>query len=181
MLSEKIIAGSWLLFSLIFAVIALQLPLLENNSLSTGGWPLIVIGLMAIASAVLLANSRKYDSHQKQKEEKEVAVAVDASEVTPPETEEEVLEIEIDRPHNHWFIMAGFIVYIALLPFAGFIVSSFLFITVLVYLMGLRKKAGILVTSLIAITVFVILFGNVLGVPLPRGAAIVRDLSFMLY
>jgi putative tricarboxylic transport membrane protein len=61
------------------------------------------------------------------------------------------------------------IVYVAVLPYAGFLVASVPFFAVLVALYGERRWAAIGATSILVPVILVLVFVHVLQVPLPAG------------
>ncbi|WP_096203165.1 tripartite tricarboxylate transporter TctB family protein [Bacillus sp. FJAT-45350] len=77
-------------------------------------------------------------------------------------------------------LIVGMFIYLYLMQFLGFILSSLLFIYFVCTLIKipLIKK---LIFTFVSLGVFIFLFGKILYVPLPRGIGILRELSFFFY
>lgn len=65
--------------------------------------------------------------------------------------------------------LAAFVVYVAALPYTGFLVASVPFFAALMALYGERRWPVIAAASLVAPVLLVVLFRNVFQVPLPPG------------
>jgi hypothetical protein len=66
-------------------------------------------------------------------------------------------------------LLVAFVVYVALLSFAGFLVASVPFFAVLMMLYGERRWIAIGAASLLVPVILVLLFRHVFQVPLPTG------------
>ena len=77
--------------------------------------------------------------------------------------------------------VAGLVGYVLLLEILGFSVCTIALLSGLVFLLGMKPWPKALLTGLIGTAVFVLMFGRVLGVTLPRGLGVVKELSFYLY
>jgi putative tricarboxylic transport membrane protein len=66
-------------------------------------------------------------------------------------------------------LVALLIVYISIIAFLGFMLSTAIFLPVTMYFMGHRKKRVILVSSIGLLLFLQVLFVTILHVPLPRG------------
>ncbi|WP_077619429.1 tripartite tricarboxylate transporter TctB family protein [Bacillus sinesaloumensis] len=73
------------------------------------------------------------------------------------------------------------IIYVVLLNFVGFIISTILFLYGISFLLGAKKQVGTIIFSIITTVVFVVLFSVLLQIPLPRGTGIFRELSYLFY
>lgn len=73
------------------------------------------------------------------------------------------------------------IIYVVLLNFIGFVISTILFLYGISFLLGAKKQVGTIIFSVITTVVFIVLFSVILQIPLPRGTGIFRELSLLIY
>ncbi|MFS0822040.1 tripartite tricarboxylate transporter TctB family protein [Bacillus sp. 1P02SD] len=73
------------------------------------------------------------------------------------------------------------IIYVVLLNFIGFIITTILFLYGISFLLGAKKQVGTIIFSVVTTVVFVVLFSVLLHIPLPRGTGIFRELSLLFY
>jgi hypothetical protein len=71
--------------------------------------------------------------------------------------------------------------YVPALSVLGFIVSSFLLLSVLVFIFGCPSIRSSLFVGLVGTAIAVLLFGRILHVALPRGMGLLRVLSYHVY
>lgn len=71
--------------------------------------------------------------------------------------------------------------YVPALSVLGFIVSSFLLLSALVFVFGCPSIRRSLFVGLVGTAASVLLFGRILHVALPRGMALLRVLSYYVY
>lgn len=72
-------------------------------------------------------------------------------------------------------------VYISIINFTGYVLSTFLYAIGAGRTMGYKKYVFLLLFSAAVTVVFVILFGKIFYVPLPRGTGLFRELSYFIY
>ncbi len=85
---------------------------------------------------------------------------------------EEGTEDEPEYPVNKWrglYMMAGFFVYFALLPFVGYLVLTPIALAVALWAMHYRNWLWRFIVGVVFTIVTFALFNSVLGVPLPQG------------
>jgi putative tricarboxylic transport membrane protein len=78
-----------------------------------------------------------------------------------------------DAPRRPAILLAGIaltVVYAGLMPMLGFIIASFLFLLVFMYLGGVRSHVAIWLSSAAGVLAFAFIFIKVVYVSLPRGA-----------
>ena len=144
---KNIVAGTGLLaFSAWYAWLAAGLP--ERSLPNTPGpsfFPFVVIALVAVLSAALVIKG---------------AMALRAGgETTRPAAASRLPALTI----------AAFFVYLAALPFAGFIVASIVFFAVLMLLYGSRKPLLVGAASTLVPVVLFVIFRYGFQIVLPRG------------
>ncbi len=71
--------------------------------------------------------------------------------------------------------------YMMLLEVVGFIISTLLYLPVACWFIGYRKPLTLAVFTVAVTTAFTVVFGILFVVPLPRGAGLLRELSYMIY
>lgn len=78
-------------------------------------------------------------------------------------------------------ILAGMVMYTLVVNTIGYFITSLIFLAVVLYLLGERKKVMLILFPLIVAIIFTLLFGRVLSVPLPRGIEPLKSLSYFFY
>jgi hypothetical protein len=71
--------------------------------------------------------------------------------------------------------------YIVLINYTGFILITLFFIFLSLFAIGYRNRKMALVFAVLLTAMLVIVFGKVFFIALPRGAGILRELSFYIY
>lgn len=71
--------------------------------------------------------------------------------------------------------------YIFIVPYLGYIISTVIFLSIFMIVMGIKKKKYSFITSVAYTFSSVYLFGNVLSIQLPRGIGVFRTLSTFFY
>ncbi|MFZ4451613.1 tripartite tricarboxylate transporter TctB family protein [Salibacterium aidingense] len=158
---------STIIFSLIFLIAALQLPggMSNSNTLASGTWPTVVLFLLLGLGITLLVKTW----------------------INNPKVENQTTYDEGDRKnrtsgkHKHWIIFGVFILYTYIMAFTGFTLTTLFFIMTITLLFGLKRKTYSVFIGIAGTAAFVLLFGVLLNIPLPRGVALFRELSFYLY
>jgi putative tricarboxylic transport membrane protein len=152
-----LIAGSLFFYSL-----AGQLPVVKGyQQMGDSFWPrLILIVLMGLSAILFL------QSYLAQKSQRGSAKAVSKSK---------------SGRGDLALMMAAMIVYVVAVPYLGFLVSTFLALTVFSYLMGDRKPVGMLSFSLGMTAAIYFVFGLIIYTSLPRGVWIFKTLSTYIY
>ena len=75
-------------------------------------------------------------------------------------------------------ILFGFIF---LAPYVGFLITAFLAIAALMFLLGEQKKSVIALYSFSLVAVIYVVFGRIMSVPIPRGTWVFKEISYWLY
>ncbi|WP_404455066.1 tripartite tricarboxylate transporter TctB family protein [Oceanobacillus kapialis] len=155
-----------ILFSVFFLYMTSRIP--QSSSTYIIGpktWPIILLTLMLVLGIIMFIKT--YFQAKK-----------DVEDVVSEEKE------PVKKVFNvHASIIVAVIVgiYLFLLNTLGFILSSLLFIFVVSLLLGIKRKTHSILLSVIGTAALVYLFCILLGIPLPRGIGIFRDLSLLFY
>ena len=163
-MGEIIFNCFWGVFFLVFVLNSRNIENFgETDPVGPGGFPaLIAVFGFALLVAVLIQSFKKL---------KEKA----------PHTGETT-----NAPQALWknpavLCVAALVGYVLCLDILGFGVCTIALLSGLVFLLGLKSWPKALLTGLIGTSVFIGLFGRLLGVALPRGLGMIKELSFYLY
>ena len=128
-------------------------------------WPKLVIGLMAVVCLYEIVKALWFGSDR--------AVHGIADELEGSEEEEAEEEEEHGAPRRHLSLLIGggilTVAYGALLPVLGFVLGTFLFLVVFMYLGRYRSHLVIWPASIIGTLSIAVIFLRVVYVSLPRG------------
>lgn len=147
---------------LVFLVLGAQIPEMSNPAdfVEAKGFPMV----FAAIALLLLAWECVAQIRKKQ------ADGVGAGKKTDPKQAAKVA-----------VVVSMTVVYILTVKYAGFIILTVLFAFAVLYLLGSQKWLFNAVFSVAATAVLVLIFGRFFSVSLPRGAGILRTISFYLY
>jgi putative tricarboxylic transport membrane protein len=123
-------------------------------------WPKLTLGALVIACGALLAMG--WNKPVK-------------AEPPPKEGEEEPSKSRM------LMILVVSLVYAYAMTLIGFIVSTPIYIIIIMYLMQYRKPFHLIGYSLLMLVVFYLIFINLSEIRMPRGYGIFRELSFLFY
>ena len=94
---------------------------------------------------------------------------------------EKATEVEKPRPGTRWgMISKGVLVlflYMLLMSYVGYILSTLAFTFVSMLMLGNRNKAHLIVTPVLTTALVFIIFTHAMYIPLPKGVSIFRGLS----
>ena len=68
-----------------------------------------------------------------------------------------------------FYTLAGALIYVFLMPLVGFYVSSFVFLVVLIKLLGMKKNILVFIPVVVFLGCLYVVFSKFLHVPLPKG------------
>jgi len=77
---------------------------------------------------------------------------------------------EKKKEYNYWragIVIVGLILYILILRWLGYLLSTGLLITYVIFILGYNKRKQIIVVAIVATVVLYLIFKILLGVPLP--------------
>jgi Zn-dependent protease len=154
----------WGLFFLVFIVKSRTIENFgEADPVGPGGFPAI-IAILGIALLIAV-----------------IAQSVKSLKDKSPQNSAEKSELAALWKNPAVLCVAGLVGYVLLLDILGFAVCTIVLLSVLVFLLGMNSWTKSIIVGLVGTSVFVLMFGRILGVTLPRGLSIVRELSFYLY
>jgi len=160
---------STILFSAFFLIVSLLNPTSSSTHIGPNVWPNIVLTFTLMLGVLQLIKTineyRKNDRNTEQDSNKEGSKKNE----------------DIFFRNKHWIILGTLALYIFLLPYTGFLISTIILVCFFFWLFGMRKKLGIILLSLASDAFFIVLFAHILNITLPRGIGIFETLSFIFY
>ncbi|MDI7260272.1 MAG: tripartite tricarboxylate transporter TctB family protein [Thermodesulfobacteriota bacterium] len=172
-MGEKFVTGLILMIAVVCYGVATKIPPpLVESPLSAGFWPKLILILLIAASGIQVTKLLL------RKKEVEERLAKEIGEERKKE-EEETGERKVFS-----LLVSGVIIsflYIYILRWAGFIITTPVFMAAFMYITGFRKKLMLAVVPLITLTVFLLMFVKATYIPLPRGYGIFRSISLLFY
>ncbi|NEU30036.1 tripartite tricarboxylate transporter TctB family protein [bacterium LRH843] len=163
-----------IVFAIFFLIISLQLPPSATPiTLGPGAWPTTILILMIFMGVILLLRTQR---------EKRKAPVQDAGGLIAQseKAEEEFAEEEVYKS-KYLVVAAVLFVYLLLLSYVGFILTTPLLLIAIAFVIGIEKWVPIVLSSLIGTACLTYLFAIVLKLPLPRGVAIFKEISLFFY
>jgi putative tricarboxylic transport membrane protein len=139
----------------------------RSGEIGSGLWPLIALGASALFSVALLISSiNKYRG------EAEGA----AAERTP----EAVAEKRQQRVTVTLSVVC-FLVYMVAIPWAGFILSTLVYIPAFALALGERRRWVLFVSPFLLTAIIVAVFAKFITIPFPKGVGIFAEFSRWFY
>ncbi len=135
------------------------------GEIGSGLWPLLASGISTLLSVVLLLNSLRKPSREKE-----------ARETPNPET-----ETEQRRRITVALGVVCLLGYIVLIPVIGFILATLLFIPAFALALGERRKAILWISPFLLTAIIVAVFAKFITIPFPRGIGFFAAFSRLFY
>ena len=134
------------------------------GEMGSGFWPILILALASILSAILLFSSLRKGKEKGEKEAQE-----------PPSPE----SIAGRKRARNIVILSSVatLFYIFAMQWVGFAIATFLFVLAFIVILGDRRK-WVLIFSPLLVTVFIlVVFSKFIAIPFPRGIGIFAELS----
>lgn len=138
----------------------------RSGEIGSGLWPLIAIGASFLFSVALLIGSL-------QKARRDLAVAED-------ETPEAIAEKKRQRVIVTLSVVC-FLVYMVVIPWIGFILSTLLYIPAFALALGERRKWVLFIAPFLLTAIIVAVFAKFITIPFPKGVGIFAEFSRLFY
>ena len=161
--------------SLGVTLMSIGMPVGRNTSSTLtwppNAWPLLTAGGLAVLAVILLLGSLK--------EAKSIA----SNENESASNTDNLSDAEGLRglQPKRWIMVVVIFLYLFLMNFFGFIISTLLFIVIATRLMGMKKWLTINSISVSLTVVLTLIFPIYLNIFVPRGAGIFRSFSLLFY
>ena len=172
-MGERVLAGFFMVFAAVFFGVALQItPPRVDTPLVGSFWPGLALAILFVCSSIEMVRLLRQT-----KAEREAKAA--AGEKKKRALQEAMGEVD----NRNLLIFGGVIafLYIFIVHYVGFIITTPIFMAVYMYVTGYRKRIMLVVAPLLAIAVFLLLFVVATYIPLPRGIGIFKDISLLIY
>jgi putative tricarboxylic transport membrane protein len=141
-----IVSGVFTVFALIIIGISLGFPPSNHGVPGPGMFPIIIAVLIIIASLTLFITTLRM-----------------------PKEQDTSIDLKSKNVLNVYITMAGLIIYFALMPLLGFIVTTSVMLTLYIRWFGKRTWWKCIVISVLFTVAIYLLFGSVLNVPMHFG------------
>jgi hypothetical protein len=172
-MAERVLAGFFIVFSVFFFIIALQMtPPKVDTPLVGSFWPGLALAILFVCSCIELVRLLRQT-----KEERQAKEAAD-------DKKKKAFQEAMGEADNRSLLIFGGVIaflYIFTVHYIGFIITTPVFMAVYMYVTGYRNKVMLVAAPLLAIVVFLLLFVVATYIPLPRGMGIFQELSQLLY
>jgi len=139
------------------------------GEMGSGFWPILILSAAVILSAVLLISSVVRYLKAKRQASGEPPLSPEAAEGLKVRRKKIVLSVLL------------LLLYIFIMPWIGFGLSTLLYVPAFILVLGERRKL-VLILSPLLVTVFVILiFSRFIAIPFPKGVGIFAAFSRLFY
>lgn len=138
-------------------------------------WPVMCSLIMAGAGLIIAVRgihelkrgSADLESHEAEKQGDDTQSAAPANSVV--------------RRRSHLYLFAAMFLYVLILPEVGYVLSTFVFLTASLWIVGFRSPWRCPLVAALLATGTAYLFGNLLSVALPRGSGMLRSLDGIFF
>jgi putative tricarboxylic transport membrane protein len=159
-----------LAFFIFFLFQALELRFVRRFAeMGSGFWPLLMLsGATVLTLLLLISNIRKYLREKK------------ATLGEQPISAEALTEL---RGRRTKVVLSALCLlgYIIIMPYVGFVPSTFLYVLAFVLALGERRKFVLAISPFLVTALTVIIFAKFITMPLPRGIDIFASFSRLIY
>jgi putative tricarboxylic transport membrane protein len=138
----------------------------RSGEMGSGFWPLIALGASTLLSVALLGASV-------QKFRREVGTLEDQSPEAVADKKRQRTTVTLS--------VVCFLVYMVVVPWIGFILSTLLFIPAFALALGERRKWVLLVSPVLLTAIIVAVFAKFITIPFPKGVGIFAEFSRLFY
>jgi putative tricarboxylic transport membrane protein len=138
----------------------------RSGEMGSGFWPLIALGVSILLSVILLITSfRKFRRE---------------ADVSEDQSSEAVAERKRQRTTVTMSVVC-FLVYMVVIPWIGFILSTLLYIPAFALALGERRKWVLLISPFLLTAIIVAVFAKFITIPFPKGIGIFAEFSRIFY
>jgi putative tricarboxylic transport membrane protein len=139
------------------------------GEMGSGFWPILTLSAATLFSIILLiSNLRKYQ-REKQRASEEVLISPEAK-----------LDLR-NRRKKFAFSVICLLGYILIMPWIGFVLSTFLYVWAFILALGERRKFVLALSPILVTALAVIVFAKFIAMPLPKGVDIFAAFSRLIY
>jgi putative tricarboxylic transport membrane protein len=139
------------------------------GEIGSGFWPILVLSMAFLLSMGLLGKSY----HQFRKGKGKI-----------PEEGKNPGEVGADRGSRRKklaFTILFLLIYLVIMPWVGFILSTLIYVFAFVFALEERRKLVLAISPVLVTAIMVAVFVKFLAIPLPKGVGVFADLSRLFY
>ncbi len=137
--------------------------------MGSGFWPILTLSFATLLSVVLLiSNLRKYIQEKESHAGKRV-ISPEAKIALRSQRRKVALSV---------VCLLG---YVVVMPYIGFILSTFLYVLAFILALGERRKLVLTLSPILVTVIAVIVFAKLIAMPLPKGIDIFATFSRLIY
>ena len=138
------------------------------GEVGSGFWPILLLALASILSAILLLTSLLKGKEKKEKESKE-----------PPSPDSLASRI---RARNIVILSSlATLIYIFAMQWVGFAIATFLYVLAFIIILGERRKWVVIFSPLLVTVFILVVFSKFISIPFPKVIGVFADLSRFLF
>lgn len=137
----------------------------RSGEIGSALWPLMALGASTLLSASLLISSIK-----------KLKQAGAAEDLTP----EAIAEKKRQRITVALSVVC-FLLYLVVMPWIGFVLSTFIYIPVFALALGERRRSVIFISPFLLTAIIVAVFAKFITIPFPKGVGIFAYFSRLFY
>ncbi|MGQ9778009.1 MAG: tripartite tricarboxylate transporter TctB family protein [Thermodesulfobacteriota bacterium] len=162
--NKLITNGAVFAFFLLMLIRAFELHEVKRfGEVGSGFWPLLVLSSATLFSFILLIRERKPKGEEKEKGE---------------ERKEKSSE---KKGKKVFLCILCLFLYLFVMPFIGFILSTFFFILPFILVLGERRKWVLALSPPLLTIIIFLVFGKLISMPLPKGISFFAAFSRLFY
>ncbi len=168
---ELILLLSLIAVTLYLITVGLKIPVGRSRAVITPSfWPVASLGIVVFCSAILLAI--RFVRRNKNAQSDSAAAADADADGMPNE--------EAKHPQRAVYTLLFMVVYLAVLPLTGFILTTLIVTAVYMLAIGASRRYAFIIPFGMTVLITAI-FALALKVPLPRGVSLFREVSLLFY
>lgn len=136
----------------------------------SGFWPILILsGATLLSILVVISNIRKYLQEKKKPGVEEAKASQEAKN-------------ELKERNKKLFLsVICLLVYILIMPYIGFVLSTLFYVLAFILALGERRKWVLAISPFLVTAMVVAVFGKFIAMPLPRGVDVFAAFSRIFY
>ena len=167
---ELVANGAVIAFFAFMLVQAVELKFVRRiGDMGSGFWPILVLSFATFLSIlVLIFNTRTYLQEKKARTGEPIEPAKSAQEIK-------------ERRMKLVLSVVCLLIYILIMPYIGFVLSTFFYVLAFILALGERRKWVLVISPFLVTAMAVAVFGKFITMPLPRGVDAFAAFSRFFY
>ena len=167
---ELVANGAVIAFFAFMLVQAVELKFVRRiGDMGSGFWPILVLSFATFLSIlVLIFNTRTYLQEKKARTGEPIEPAKSAQEIK-------------ERRMKLVLSVVCLLIYILIMPYIGFVLSTFFYVLAFILALGERRKWVLVISPFLVTAMAVAVIGKFITMPLPRGVDAFAAFSRFFY